>query len=603
MDFSLTEYRLSMSEGRLRKEPLPVVKTETNIYPKPGDRDSLKAYCKWLVRSHFCKHKLGMPSPQFSAEIHRRAAHFLPQRSLLVDFYRIRQRLAIPLPLSRHPTDLSSIREFPAYPYAIWALWTLEERILSLGWEVELNGSAAAQAAVERDLMGLHRWKFLPEIVPHLWSPHMVRILVTALHWSWPDGELRAALRTTLIRLVEHFASAGTPKEPSNHIQFANIPIIVNLGWAIGATEVAHASAGLASTEVMAKLRVWLDQGMKGHGEGVCYDGYVADFLMDFIRQAPDMPDRKALLGHRRLTQILEEIVGLGAPGHPENLALIGDVEPEQMLFHYSFAAKFFRSLPGSVPFVAPRRLLRIIRCDGLPHLPTNGRLSPVPAVPAAEPEDAHYALVWNLRPKRLRAKAIVAWNNSAMGHLHCDAGHLVVAVGGHWMVTDPGYQQYLQTSEREFTLGPSAHNVPVINGCQATKKPATRATSSSDQETHFDLTSTYPAEAGVRSVRRSLRVEKARIVVRDQITAEALNTLDYSWHANPQAFLRVEDGRGVIVLENHELEIRCEKRPLVFDEICRLRGSRGSLTFRKTITLPAGTQTAEVEWEFVWAV
>lgn len=496
--------------------------------------------------------------------------------------------------------NLSSVREFPGYPYAVWVLWELEERILSLGWQVELNGSSAARAAVERDLLGLSEWKFLPENAPNLWSAHMVRILVTARKWNWPDDKLREALDTTLTRLAEHFADADTPREPSNHIQFANIPVIVNLGWAIGALEAGHASAGIAMDFLMAKLRIWLDQGISGHCEGACYDGYVADFLMDFIRQDSDAPERKALLSHPRLRQILEEVARLGAPGHPENLALIGDVEPAQMLFHYSFAAKFLRSLPEAIPFVAPRRLLRIMRSDGLPHLPTNGRLSSVVGVPTVNPGDAHYALVWNLRSKRLRAKAVVAWSNSVMGHLHCDAGHLVVAVGGHWMITDPGYQQYLQTSEREFTLGPSAHNIPVINGCQPTKKPATRATSSRGGETLFDLTATYPIEAGVPSVRRSLRVEGSRIMIRDQITAEALSTLDYSWHAHPEAFLRVENGQGVIVLENQELALRCQNWPLVAADICRLPGSRGSLTFRKTITFPAGTRVAEVEWEFV---
>jgi len=186
------------------------------------------------------------------------------------------------------------------------------------------------------------------------------------------------------------------------------------------------------------------------------------------------------------------------------------------------------------------------------------------------------------------------------MNHLHCDAGHLVVAVGGHWMITDPGYQQYLQTSEREFTLGSTAHNAPVINGCAATTKPAKREIEHRGKETHLDLTTTYPVEAGVESIRRSFRIEGSRITVRDQIMAEALHTLDYSWHAHPEAFVGVEDGQGVIVLENQELVIRCEAWPLVPAEISRLRGSRGLLTFRKTITFPPGTRTAEVEWEFM---
>ena len=51
------------------------------------------------------------------------------------------------------------------------------------------------------------------------------------------------------------------------------------------------------------------------------------------------------------------------------------------------------------------------------------------------------------------------------MGHLQCDTGSLVVGTRGRWVVSDPGYQQYMQKQERVFTLGVSSHNAPVING------------------------------------------------------------------------------------------------------------------------------------------
>ena len=46
---------------------------------------------------------------------------------------------------------------------------------------------------------------------------------------------------------------------------------------------------------------------------------------------------------------------------------------------------------------------------------------------------------------------------SSPLGHVHKDAGTIVIGTRGKWFITDPGYQQYLPTRERNFTLDATA--------------------------------------------------------------------------------------------------------------------------------------------------
>ena len=52
--------------------------------------------------------------------------------------------------------------------------------------------------------------------------------------------------------------------------------------------------------------------------------------------------------------------------------------------------------------------------------------------------------------------------SSSPMGHLHRDNGSIVIGTKGCWIIDDAGYQQYQNNHEREFTVGPVAHNCPV---------------------------------------------------------------------------------------------------------------------------------------------
>jgi hypothetical protein len=74
---------------------------------------------------------------KIEAEIRCRAEQQVAQRRLVVDYYRIRRRLAYPLPVKSLWIPTVPVPTIPAYPWSIWMLWQLEERVNALGWAAE----------------------------------------------------------------------------------------------------------------------------------------------------------------------------------------------------------------------------------------------------------------------------------------------------------------------------------------------------------------------------------------------------------------------------------------------------------------------------------
>lgn len=64
----------------------------------------------------------------------QRAHSHLEARQLTFSCYRIRRRFALPLPITQLPVLNAQIRGFSQpYPWQIWCLWALEERLYTLG--------------------------------------------------------------------------------------------------------------------------------------------------------------------------------------------------------------------------------------------------------------------------------------------------------------------------------------------------------------------------------------------------------------------------------------------------------------------------------------
>jgi hypothetical protein len=540
------------------------------------------------------------PLPSSKREILRRASVYRRETCLVVDFYRIRQKLFFPLPAEDFPENLSAVRGLPNYPYATWMLWTLEERIFALGWAAEWGGHTTA---VHRDLEALSGWTRLRHNpAPDLCSAHITRILVRSLDWNWLPGELRKKILAALRRLVDDGfpclpeIADGSVKELINlGIRFPNIPTIGAMGLAMAATRGRHALASQANARAALMAELWLEWGELGHVEGVSYDGYTCDFLMDWLAVC-SAPLRRKFLSHPRLKKILEEIRHLGAPGCPENLAPLGDVEPFDMRFHYSFAAKYLRHTHGGI-CLWPLRPEKFLRSDALPFL--SAASSRLPATSGLH--DAHYALV--LESARARVKVAVSWSNSQMGHMQHDHGSLVLGASGKWLLDDPGYRQYLPTSEKNFTLGACAHNHPVINGEPPSLAPSSRAyeilEAPSGNGIRLDLGQTYADWKG--TCFREIHLDHdGRLTVEDHFRAAPIHRLDYHWHGHAEGAWRVAEGCAFLLVGgNTLLRFTCENHPLKPDELQRIAGSRGQLSLVKIMHFAKPRENFCIRWAF----
>ena len=61
------------------------------------------------------------------------------QTRLLVDYYRIRRRIAFPLPVDKFYEVKIPSKSISGYPWSIWMIWRLEERFHALynGFAIE----------------------------------------------------------------------------------------------------------------------------------------------------------------------------------------------------------------------------------------------------------------------------------------------------------------------------------------------------------------------------------------------------------------------------------------------------------------------------------
>ena len=531
----------------------------------------------------------------------RRARWQLEQTRLVVDYYRIGRKIAYPLPLPNLVIPEVRVPGIPAYPWATWLLWTLEERIDCLGWAAEWFGDEQARQAAAADLAALARWPtYQQSAKPGLSSAHAGRILWTAsTRWGWLGEDLRRSVREACVHHVEAvlpasdkiFASVRTKEDvlrrDAPHALLHNIPLIATVGAALTAAAAGHSAASLLNARVQALFGAVLDLRTKGHSEGVGYDGYVLDFVADWLATLPE-PERAAVLDHPNLNHYLEQSTMLGAPGAVEQVAELSDVEPRQMPFHLSAQAKLQRLRPQPVrSWLMGRCPLDVLRSNAL------AALRDVPDVPSGKAPpagalDAHYAAVLRSGWEAEDLAVAVACSNSPMGHIQNDSGTLVIGTRGNWLVADPGYQQYIRGDQREFTVGAAAHNAPLVNNQGPSQKRPRRIVledvSPSVHRVAIDLTACYPAGASLKTLVRHVWLSGKNLeVVADELEAAKPPQATYHWHAHPAAWW-FEAGWAMIALGDAPLWLTCSQGRLSGADLERLPGSRGQLSLVSSI-------------------
>ena len=442
------------------------------------------------------------------AEMQRRARGYLPQRRLVVDYYRIGRKLAYPLPLTSLPVPDVPVPGIPGYPWSTWLSWTLEERILALGWvaewfeEKEARNAAAADLAAlaalaavrKKPQFGSHGTHSLDGCYP-LEMGGRRPAAQAARSVPPPRGGLSAGLRQVAWRGADQ--GRHPPSKRASCRVAQHRPHQHGGRCAHGRRRAAPCRVRCSTRDLNALFGAVLELRAKGFSEGVAYDGYVLDFIADWLSTLPEK-DRSPILDHPHLDHYLDQSYMLSAPGAAEQVAEIGDVEPREMPFHLSAQAKLL-GLRGNATraWHLARCPLDWFRTDGLAALRSakselSGKTPPAGAL------DAHYAAVLRTGWEADDVAVAVSCTNSPMGHIPSDNGTLVLGTRGKWLIADPGYQQYAKGDEREFTIGPTAHNAPLINGTAQTQKQPRRLVleevGPSVRRVAIDLTACYPS-------------------------------------------------------------------------------------------------------------
>ena len=537
---------------------------------------------------------------RIESEMRMRADHYLAQKVLMVDYYRIGRRLAFPLGFEKIPTPALPVPGIPDYPWEIWMSWEVEERLNSLGWAAQWFNDATAALEAGRELEAITRW---PEFTPNgrldLCLGHTARTLCQAYgQWSWLSPQTREAVGSALDRLIAQAAPwaesrYGAVRSASEILESAdpqsrvhNIPFIGLIGVALAANARQSSIAPRLNDKVAVLLEVLMSLRRQGYSEAVGYDGYLLDFLACWIQSLP-AEVKETILSRYDFGVFLNESYMLGAPGEIGLVAEIADVEPRQMPFHVSAQARLEQLRPDPVrAWYLPRCRIEMMRADALACL--RGLMESPPAratPPAGGILDAHYARVLRRSWAPEEMTVAVAASNSPAGHIHFDYGSVTIGAFGKWVIADPGYQQYMPGEEREFTVGPSAHNTPVLNGlAQQTKsgKVITKEKDSDDvNKLKVDLTGCYPPGAGASLVSRTIWLcGRDLAIVADQIEGSGIKTVAYNWHGDPSAAWRIEEGWALLYTEPAAILWFGSPTLSISDgNLDRLPGSRGQLT------------------------
>ncbi len=511
--------------------------------------------------------------PRFDLGRHLAGAGWSAPERLVVDYYRVGRRLSYPLPVTDGYPPLADVPGIAEYPWSTWLTWTLEEHLAQAGYRAELLGDGAARAAAERDLTGLAGW---PEYCafrggPSLDTAHAARMMVRALRrWSWPADDLRARLVQALRRLVDEYGSAAAASPEPKH----NIPLIAELGAALAATVADHPAAPDLNSAARRDVEQWMAAHDDGYSEGVAYDGYVLGFALGWA-EAAGVP----LHEHPSLPAVIAPSLALGVPGSPVDVAPLSDVEPREMSFHVAAAVMLARRRPDLVPgwyldavlASGPAEWLKFGLLEALDGLSWESAPPPGPRAVALT-----YAAVARTGETDDDLAVAVSAPRSEMGHVHRDAGSLVFGHRGVWWIDDPGYQQYCPGDEREFTVGPLAHNGPVVGGVAPTLKAATAA--ATDGMVVVDLTACYPEPVG-RVERLVTLLGRRGVAMADRLERPA--EMAGVWHFHPSLTWWVAPDRLLLERDGTLLEVHAPGAALDAESLARLPGTRGQMTLR----------------------
>lgn len=547
----------------------------------------------------------------------QRALQHLNDTHLCFSCYRIRRNWSLPLPLKSLPDLDVQVRRFSGeYPWQIWCLWALEERLYSLSGAASfLNDQAALDCCIE-ELEALAHWpRYTVDNKLDLPYGHAVQLMAMALSdWDWLPVATQQSLQLALQRAVEEglllippgVQALTTTEEllakPSPHQHLHNIPLIAQAAMASAAEVIYHPERELLSSRFLKLYQARLELYHQGLTEGISYDGYLYNFALGWLGTQHSVVV-KSIVDHPAMKDLEYQARGLACPGNIVLTAEVGDVEPLEMPFVWSALARlqqwsFSPTREALLDAVPPERL----RADALwlqsrqakqndqAHNVSPERIGRAVDLPAVQQCTSAVTLASGLSVDDL--SVVISLCHSPMNHIQADSGTLLIGHAERWWITDPGYQQYIKTSERDFTLGPEAHNTPVINSYGQAHKAGKLLYSGECAPSLevggayavIDLTACYPIEARVETVTRTIwRLNNDQVVVCDTVVATPDSSVVYHWHGDAEVYWG--ELAGAVSLYHplclRTLWIQSGQQPLSLAQQHRLRGSRGQCTLQ----------------------
>ena len=222
---------------------------------------------------------------------------------------------------------------------------------------------------------------------------------------------------------------------------------------------------------------------------------------------------------------------------------------------------------------------------------------------------DAHCAVVLRSGWENDDVAVVGASSNSPMGHVPANYGSLCIAAQGQWFIQTPGYQQYMKSSEREFTIGKVSRNTPIVDGEGVTRKAGRvlqlRENAHSCRAA-FDLAGCYAGSpAMTRSMTLATQGTPQAVLIEDHIGIPINESLEYYWHGHPEAAWWVQDGWAMLALQGKTLWFTSPQFAFDGSAVRRLRGSRGQLTlttsFLPSLDKNLKPRETTVQWLFIF--
>jgi Heparinase II/III-like protein len=163
----------------------------------------------------------------------------------------------------------------------------------------------------------------------------------------------------------------------------------------------------------------------------------------------------------------------------------------------------------------------------------------------------------------------------SERDHNHFDQNNITVNVSGEWLLTNPGYQDYVPGPRRDFTIGTIGHNCMLVNG-----KGQTTLGKSSIKQSLLTPFLEY-VEGSVEHVyeipllwnRKIFHINKTNYLVIDDVESDQNENLKYLFHSLGQ-WIEQSQVSYRLYGENHGLDLKFLHPKLVSSELKEFEGA-----------------------------